>query len=351
MEKVKLRNRSVHIEQLRVAAIFVVIVLHCYAPFFVDYTTYGTKTWWGVNIINSLTRWGVPIFLMISGMLLIDTDRHESIKEFLKKRSIKILIPFVFWSVIYYINTAIIRGNQVSVVEFVEKFLGKNIYYHLWFVYTLFGLYLLVPILRKLARAVSDRELWYFFGIIFFTTSIRPIISKFFGINIIAIIPIFDGYLGWFLYGYLINRVKFNRKQRIIVYILGILAAVTSIIGTYMLSDLFHIDAFFNGGYQINSYFIATAVFVLFKYEISSINSKKWLEDLSISMGKLSYGVYLIHILILETIQRLLTFNIPYIQILCCSILTFVFSYIIMYLLSKVFKKWRLLRLILTGTQ
>jgi len=161
------RDRVTFIEQLRVVATFIVIVLHCYAAYFVDNSIFGTKTWWGVNIINGFTRWGVPIFLMISGTLLLDTSRNESIGYFLKKRSSRVLIPFVFWSILYYINFSVIYDRTLSISEFITKFLTKNISYHLWFVYTLFGIYLLVPIIRKLVKSVSDKELWYMFGIIF----------------------------------------------------------------------------------------------------------------------------------------------------------------------------------------
>jgi len=167
----------------------------------------------------------------------------------------------------------------------------------------------------------------------FFATTIRSLIGKFTGVWITAIVPIFEGYFAWFLYGYLLNRINFSKTQRYISYILGIIGGLISIVGTYMLSDISSIDPFFNGGYEINSYMVSTAVFIFFKYEVFINN--KIVDKISITMGKLSYGVYLIHVLVLEKLQKLIVFDKPYIEILCYSVFTFLISYIIIYLLSK----------------
>lgn len=353
MEKVQKSlnsNREIYIDELRVLATFCVIVLHCYAPYFEDSSIYATRTWWGVNIIDAFTRWGVPIFFMISGKLLLNYSREENIKNFLRRRMYKVLLPFIMWSFVYYIDSVLTTNVNFNIVNFIKNLLSNKISYHLWFVYTIIGIYLCVPIIREHSKIKNDNKLWYFFSIIFVTTSVFPIISKILGVWVIVAVPIFNGYLGWFLYGYLLDRIEFNKNNRKIIYISSVIAGLISVIGTYKLSNYLKIDSFFNGGYQVNTYIITTGVFLFSKYDIPRVKGEL-LRKLLQSLSKLSYGVYLIHALILTKLQIILVFNKPYIAIIVYSILVFIISYTIMFIFKVMFKRYPIILNILTASK
>lgn len=61
----------------------------------------GTEYWWISNVYDSISRWGVPVFVMVSGALLLDTSKQEGILTFYKKRLSKIFIPIIFWTAFY----------------------------------------------------------------------------------------------------------------------------------------------------------------------------------------------------------------------------------------------------------
>lgn len=342
-------DRILYIERLRVLATFSIIILHCNGPYFIDCELFGTRTWWGVNAINAIIRWGVPVFFMISGKLLINSEKEEVILDFIKKRCSKVVLPFMVWSGFYYVDYCLNLGKQPSLSEFIIKFLQNDISYHFWFVYTLFGLYLCVPFLRKLKQLGQDSMIRYLFYVIFFTSTIIPFVSFLVGVKIYALITVFNGYLGWFLYGYILDKVKVTKKQKNISYLLGIAGFAMSLFGTYWLSNSEGINAFFNGGYQLNIYMVATMMFLFFKYDFEKILFNPKMDYVFMKLEKLSYGVYLIHIFVLRNLQIYLHIETPYVALLIYSSLTIVLSYIVMEIIYMIVKKKPKLAGLMTG--
>lgn len=343
----KMKDKNIYIEQLRILAIFAVVAIHCYGNYFNNSSIYGTRTWWAANLLNSLSRWSVPMFFMISGMLLLGSKKQESILEFMKKKMSKVLLPFFVWSVVYYVARGLVGDGIVSVGDFFQKLFQQNISYHLWFVYTLLNIYLLVPILKKMVAACQTKDIGYLWGILFLTTTMRPFINKFFGLYTSAFFPLFDGYLGWFIFGYVINQIDFKKGWRILFYLLGMGGVIMSLWGSYAFSSQEQIDTFFNLGFQLNSYLVASALFLFFKYEMRRVNELAAIKKVSITLGKYVYGVYLVHALILGLLKRYMPFNKPYQDILYNWGLTLIISFILiaildmsMILMKRLGKQW-----------
>ena len=70
-----LRGRYLYADILRVSAIVGVVFLHVAAQIIYQFNTVGRGWWWTANVIDSCTRWAVPIFIMLSGMLLLDPSK------------------------------------------------------------------------------------------------------------------------------------------------------------------------------------------------------------------------------------------------------------------------------------
>ncbi|WP_175637699.1 acyltransferase family protein, partial [Dickeya dadantii] len=68
----------------RIVSTFAVIVLHVSA-YTVALADLGTFSWWVGNLYDSLVRWCVPVFIMISGALLLSPEKVESLSIFYKK--------------------------------------------------------------------------------------------------------------------------------------------------------------------------------------------------------------------------------------------------------------------------
>ena len=156
---------------MRVAACFMVIMVHSTEPFYLGgegalILTESDGFW--AAFFDSFVRACVPLFVVASSYLQFPI--HYNTGEFFKRRATRILIPFLVWTLIY----AFIWGEPISNI----KNLLLNFNYsagHLWFVYMIVGLYLLMPILSPWVAKVEKRELQLYLGICFLT-SLIPLI-------------------------------------------------------------------------------------------------------------------------------------------------------------------------------
>ena len=167
---------------MRVAACFMVILVHATEPFYLggegSLILTSTDAFWSA-FSDSFARACVAMFVVASSYLQFPL--HYSTREFFRRRAVRILIPFIIWSLVY----AIAWGEPVSNL----KDLLLNFNYaagHLWFVYMLIGIYILMPLLSPWAEKVSKKELQVYLCIWLFTTII-PLIRDWVSSDPIAV--------------------------------------------------------------------------------------------------------------------------------------------------------------------
>lgn len=286
------------IDSLRVLATFSVIILHVACSILYQYGSISNLDWWVGNIYDSSVRFCVPIFLMISGTLIL-SKTYESIGEYLRKRVLRILFPFLFWSIIYITRDLFFKFNHGEYLSFIEvlKFiflrLKDGASFHLWYVYMIIGLYLFFPIIGKWINKSNKHEIKYFLGIwVLAILAQLPFVKEFMP-NIDFYY--FSGYIGLPILGYYLNQISFNFNRKRIIYIVSILAGILiTIFGTYLITK--YKGSFYHGFYDylsLNVIFVSAGIFLFFK-DFVRFNSKTILF-----FSKYSYGTYLIHILVL----------------------------------------------------
>ena len=163
-----MEKREVWMDWMRVAACLLVMIVHSTEPFYLggegSLILTEADAWW-VSLFDSFARACVPVFVVASSYLQFPL--HYPTGQFLRRRAVRILIPFAVWSLVY----ALIWGEPVQNLQY----LLLNFNYaagHLWFVYMLLGLYLLMPLLSPWAETVSKRELHFYLAVCFATTLI-----------------------------------------------------------------------------------------------------------------------------------------------------------------------------------
>lgn len=169
-------KRVIWIDWLRVTACFLVMLTHGTEPFYLGgegtlILTRSDAVW--SSVMDVFSRSAVVLFVIASSYLQFPL--HYSAKDFFKKRAWRILPPFLVWTLVY----ALVWGEPIQNV----KDLLWNFNYatgHLWFVYMLIGLYLIMPLLSPWAEKVGKRELQVYLGIWLFTTLI-PLIRDWLG--------------------------------------------------------------------------------------------------------------------------------------------------------------------------
>lgn len=309
---------------LRILATLSVIIIHVSGSLVVKYGEISSFDWNVANFFDSISRYSVPVFFMISGSLLLSQD--YGFIEFLTKRLGKVLPPFLFWSLMYSVlNRYIFTGEAFRISKVVKDiFYGSE--YHLWFIYALIGVYLFTPILQKWIKDASQKEVLYVLTIWLLTLIIGiPGLKKYFPQIDLSY---FSGFLGYFVLGYYLKQC--SAKEKLIPVLFVIFGSLITILGTYIFTiNNAKFYSYFYEYLNLNTLMVSIGVFLLLKrIEISN----KRINLIVFKLNECCFGIYLIHPLVLKlfTLIGLDVYILsPVISILMVSILCFLFCFFI----------------------
>lgn len=340
-------NRVFYLDILRVIACLSVIMIHSSATYVVE--DIGSFNFWIANIFDGLSRIGVPLFIMISGTLMLDKNYQFSTKKLIK-HIIRMIVFFVFWSSIYciiynIIGQIFIKHESIDIIKVIGSLIKGH--YHLWFIYLIIGLYLIVPLLRLWVNDDNKKYVEYFIILsIFFTYIIPQIInvgsnysSLFEHLNYIIEknlqLKYVGGYTAYFILGWYIHNYDIKNKK--IIYIFGFIGLLISIIGTYILSNSTGKAIQMYENLSINVLFQSIAMFIIIKDRF--INSQNKSNKIINYISKCSLGIYAIHALIVTIMYKILEkINIDYalINIPIVFIASFLLAYLGSFVLSRI---------------
>jgi surface polysaccharide O-acyltransferase-like enzyme len=242
---------------------------------------------------------------MISGALLL--SKQETISNFFTKRLNKILIPFIFWSFIYFLYQFIKNEHAFNIAVFFKLIFTQPMHYHLWFIFSLIGAYLWVPILRPIVAKLDKKYLYYVLLLWVLSSSIIPLFEKIFELNFIYNIGLSDGYWGFMLLGYLVSQLKVNAVSTRILITTVIFCILFTAISTYLISDAHNIfKGIFYENFAPNVILSSVCFYLLIKKltlsnEIITIICSHKLFSALVST---SFGVYFIHPMVIDILQQ-----------------------------------------------
>jgi surface polysaccharide O-acyltransferase-like enzyme len=321
-----------------------VILVHTVANYVSSYGKIPLASWDFANLIDSFSRSCVPVFVMISGALLL--GKTDNIKEFTLKRTQRILYPFLFWSLIYAFRKAShhfeFKSDALDIVHRTFSLIFQGASYHFWYIFMIIGLYLFIPILNAWVKNATKKELHYFL-IIWGITLLYNDYSK-------TYLPPFDliyftKYIGYLVLGYYLDKHCHITKSNLY---LSIFLVVGGTLLTYGLTAHFSkaenefVPTFYSYT-SINVALTAAGVFILFK-QIAN-NSNYFLKLLD----QTSFGIFFIHVIILEKIRGFIfiqhytaTPTKALLYILIVGVSCYALSFVTIYLLSqlKPLRKW-----------
>jgi surface polysaccharide O-acyltransferase-like enzyme len=328
-------ERERYIDALRAVAVTLVILLHCVGNTLMNAGMLGGKTWWFCNLANAVSRTGVPLFFMISGHLLLGNPKSEDVLKFYKRRFSRLLLPFAVWSLIYYADAVLQKTQELSFSAFFGSLINSGTAYHLWFVYSIAAMYLLTPFIARAIRGLTRRELIVFLLICTFASTLRPFLNLSLGVYINLFDPLVNGYLGYMVLGYILGSCRPSRPARAIIYIAGVLGFCYAALSIYMKSSPEGIVATVNGGYMLQWFLVAGAIFTLFK-TLGDRLPKRTAKHAKRRGGyDLTYGVYFIHVLVLNRLLLAIGDMRPIAGIALSFAGTVIISFAAVYLLSK----------------
>jgi surface polysaccharide O-acyltransferase-like enzyme len=276
---------------MRLVGAFLVVLAH------VD--VWGGGPDWAQKIFYTLSRNGVPLFFLMSGYLLL--SKQEDTWTFFKKRASRILIPFLFWSIFYdavVSNSFAETGITLDAIlkMFIRILRGPRAP-HLWFFYSLIGLYFFTPILRLFIAKAKNSDILYYIALWFIITPVMFILGEFTPIRNGFELYYAAGYVGYFLLGYYLGGLE--TTPRLLWLALGLVIAGYAFTFAVFAFDLppQNNELPFRSYPSLNIILMAIGAFLLLKAAGERIPG--WLARLSALVSPASFGIYLIHSVIL----------------------------------------------------
>lgn len=346
------KKREYYLDIARVASMLGVIIVHTgaiswyYAPF-------NIYPWGVLNIFDLLGRFSVPVFLMISGYLFLSPERKITPSDIFKKYLPRLLCAYLFWSFLYAVITSGLLSSRSFSGDVLSKLVHDTVvgHYHMWYIFTIAGLYIITPAIRPIAT--DKKALKYFLLTSFALTYVIPTIQL---IPVVAeyTAPVttrfelgsISGYVFYYLAGYYFGTEDLSPKARKIIYTAGIASVVamyftvTAVIIRQQYPTLVYHD-YANAGMPL----FGIAAFVFFRYRFQNVNPDTKMMKTIILLSKMNLGIYLVHdfgLILFKKAGLSPVMGTPFIAQPFLALLDFVISALIVFGVRQipVLKKW-----------
>ncbi|MEG2420892.1 MAG: acyltransferase [Oscillospiraceae bacterium] len=300
-------HRRCDYDVLRILSMFAVIYLHTAAGALREVE--NVAVWHFSNVATSLATIAVPLFFMLSGSLLLGSEKTLEVPYLLKKRLPKILVPFLCWSGIFLL-TVVLRGDGAGALEAGRKILSTPVTTPYWFVYALVPMYLLSPLLKKMTDGMEEKHWNYLLALWFGLTlglntlhtfaprAMEPMLALHpsMNVNVVA------GYLGYFLLG---RRLELLEKPPSRKFLWGCFFLLWGGIaaGTWWLTARAGVyDGRLTEYLNLFAPLLATTAFLLAKTHLREKRERGKLLPL---LAGVSFGVYLLHPMMISLVWGL----------------------------------------------
>ena len=334
-------ERLYWIDQLRVLACFAVVLLHVSGVAVVE-AKFASIDWHIGNLLDSATRWSVPVFVLISGALLLNPARSIPPLEFYKQRITRLIIPTLGWTVLYLCLLTLLSDDGLTVQERIEALL-RGRFVHIWFLYMIFGLYLVTPFLQTYIGASTFKERNLLLVVLFIIATAASTLNAFLEKTPQSLaITLFVPFTLYYVAGY--QLLAFDAKSISPVYLWGgVIVAILAVAGgTYLFVEYWDNTARGRWLYRYLSppvIVMALGIFMLALKNAQNIKpansaTRKIVESISAA----TLGIYLIHPLFLSFLDRFVFSVMDFsalISIPITTIIIFLLSYIAIYIISK----------------
>lgn len=302
-------QRKIYIDLLRILACFSVIMLHSASQYWYELSVTDYK-WIVCNTYDALFRFGVPVFVMISGALFLEREGEVDLKCLYRKNILRLVTAYWFWSFLYGLWDCRewFGGKETVWQDYATEFLTGR--YHLWFIPMLVGIYVILPVLKTWTDHAPRRQVEYFLALFFILQigvatlripelpSMVELILQFINVQMAC------SYVGYFVLGYYLQKYAPDKIKQKRLYMLGAAGAIGAVLasaGVSLWKGWTNAAAF--DSFSLFSCLVSVALFLFFQEKVSARRWKnktiRWIRELSAN----TFGVYLLHLLILEILQ------------------------------------------------
>lgn len=324
-------NNTEYLNRLRFFSCILIILAHSSGYIF-DRVDVNSFEFLVTNAYDCLGVLGVPLFVMISGALMLNPQKKLGLKELYIKKMLPLLMCYYGAFMFYNTLRFVLKGTSPSFVGIkddivLESLLSKGIY-HLWFIPMLLGLYALTPIFK---RVVEDKNITLYLIIIYFITSVLLPTMLLFDFKYKTIVEaMYDHlytfnrtYIGYYLLGYYVHTYVSCHRKKLLFVLAFVSLNVTAITCLMDSRSRGEPSVIINSPLAVFDFIAVICIFMLFKscdrgtpFRLSFLN-------------KYTFGVYIFHpafFVIIEHLGIEEAFIYPIVGIPLFVICAFVFS-------------------------
>lgn len=291
-------NKLNCIDRLRVFATFAVVMIH------ICMTEVENSTINNIGICNyiiysigyNLVRWAVPVFIMISGFLLLQPSKEISnrkLRHYIIRMALTLLIFGTIYATMEIVFDSGLEQWQLLIPKAIIRVLQMKSWDHLWYLYCLIGLYIMTPFAKAAMKSIHENQLKTLLLVLYFLDFIIPALNMMTGMRLSTFYIAANQYFFYYLLGYYLS-LKDNCiiKNQKLVYVFAacsfIIMSLWDAIKVYLYSDYSHWIR--KANFLIPP--MAVAIFICFLVN-KRFNEpeEKWLKSIS----RCSFGIYLIH--------------------------------------------------------
>ncbi|PVX26041.1 MAG: hypothetical protein CW716_06835 [Candidatus Bathyarchaeum sp.] len=308
----QIRGRPVYVDLIRTVAMIGVIMLHASGRWLITSQELSQMShleivrWTVVDVYQSMSVLSVPLFLMLTGALLLQPKKQESLSVFFKKRWARIGLPFIFWTSAYFVWDFLVKDIPFNASVIIQGLLNGP-YTHLWYMYVLVGLYLLTPILRIFVAHADQTMMKYFVILWFVGVATIPFFNLLTIFQLHRDVFALTGYIGYFVLGAYLSTVKMRRRTSAALMIAGI--ALTAF-GTYVMAaadrgpEMYFFQEYLSPTVILASVMVFMMLLTVKPPTVQKDSAPSRLSKLVKLISQNTLPIYLFHVMIIEIIQQ-----------------------------------------------
>lgn len=300
-----------YISILNVLACIGVVILHTFETGYTSDANFVFEV-----LIRAIAYCAVPVFFMITGATLIDYRERYDTKTFFKKRLLKVIIPLIIWSIIYFIIN-FFKGkfsiNDLSFKFVFEYFFLVKTNPIFWFFVVIIGIYLAIPVISLIPQETRRKAFLYIIIITFVFNQFLPDLLYHLNLNYnydLKFPLTYSGWISFIFIGYYIDKYEIVKKHRVIIYVLGIIGFLTMVVPTIFIS--YHKNescSWFDEYYDAPCVLYSASFFLFFKSKINNNQIVTKIMPFFNFVAPTTLGIYVLHIAIRDFLRYFYTYS------------------------------------------
>lgn len=313
-----------YLDILRIVSAFAVVVIHVVTSTVFNSAIPITPTEkLFCSTIHSIMNFSVPTFIMITGFIFLGNEINYTYNS-MKKYVFKIIIALILFGSFYSLLEQVFVARTFNYNMFIQtiyNIITGNLWDHLWYLYTILGMYLIIPIIKPFFITRNVKPLIVATALILICNNMIPEFNTYCGTEIISVIPLFNKYICYLFLGGLLAKTK-PKISYMYLSIIGLIVAIILIIIKYY------------NGLDLNTEYdslticvLTVSFFVLISHFFKDYSPNKYL----INISKATWGIYLLHPLFLNIQLKFLHINpfqfLPTVMVPLNCILLFIITY------------------------